>query len=143
MVSYASFFKLYVLICRYPPHDLPDVVVSELQLWEVKSGLRSIFNNRPDYSVILKQQDLDTQGEMKTSAMFILHESSALDSSRTAYEDIQYILEPLVDDGSVMMTQQLLEGIITPTPSEASRLVFDIVEIMEKNVSIFDLCILL
>ena len=59
----------HIYICRYPLQELPDVVVSELELWEVDSlagGFfslsywHSIFNNRPDYNIILKQQDLDT-----------------------------------------------------------------------------------
>ena len=131
------------LLCRYPLQELPDVVVSELELWEVDANVggffslsywRSIFNRRPDYNIILKQQDLDTQREVEASGMFVLHESSALDSSQQAFEQVRSTLEPLVDDGSVMMTEKLLEEIITPKPREASRLVFELVEIMDKNV---------
>ena len=134
---------MHICICRYPLQELPDVVVSELELWEVDANAggffslsywRSIFNNRPDYNIILKQQDLDTQGEVEASATFVLHESSALDSSQQAFEQVRSTLEPLVDDGSVMMTEELLEEIITPKPREASRLVFELVEIMDKNV---------
>ena len=138
---------MYVfLICRYPLQELPDEVVSELELWEVDSNFgsffslsywRSVFNNRPDYNIILKQQDLDTQGEVEASATFILYESTDLDSSQQAFEQVRSTLEPLVDDGSVMMTEELLEEIITPKPRDASRLVFELVEIMDKNVCEF------
>ena len=119
------------------------MVVSELELWEVDSNVtgcfslsywRSKFNHRRDYNIILKQQDLDMKGEVEASAMFVLHESSALNSSQQAFEQICSTLGPLVDDGSLMMTQKLLQEIITPKPREASRLVFELVEIMDKNV---------
>ena len=122
------------LICRYPPRDLPDVVVSEVELWEVRSNWRSKLHRRPDYNVIFKQRDLETKGKVKASVIFVLHESMDLDSSRHAFEEICCTLELLVDDGSLMMTKKFLREIITPEPREASRLVFDIVEIMERNV---------
>ena len=135
---------MYVfLTCRYPQEDLPDVVVSELELWEVDSNIggffsmsywRSIFNNRPDYNVILKQRDLDTEGEVEASAVFILHESVSQETSQEAFEEIRSTLEPLVDDCTVIMSEKLLEGIITPKPKEASNLVFEIVEIQGKHV---------
>ena len=130
-------------ICRYPPKDLPDVVVSELELWEVDANVsgcfslsywRSKYHHCPDYNIILKQQDLDTQGEVKASATFVLYESSDLDSSQHAFEEIRSTLEPLVDDGNLMLTKKLMKEIITPKPVEASRLVFELVEIMDKNV---------
>ena len=120
------------------------MVVSELELWEVNSYVsgcfnlpywRSVFNRHPDYNIILKQRDLDAQGKVEASATFVLHESLALDSSQQAFEEIRSTLELLVDDGSVMMTRQLLEGIITPRPTETSRLVFELLEIMQRNVS--------
>ena len=116
------------------------MVVSELELWEITSSIGGCFhlasNRRLHYNVVLKQRDLDTQGKVEASATFVLHESQSIDSSRTAYEDINCTLEPLVDDGSVLMTQKLLGGIITPTPTEASRLAFQLVDIMTRNVSI-------
>ena len=131
--------------CRYPPQELPNAVVSELELWEVEANIsgycslsywRSVFNRRPDYNIILQQRDLDPQGQVDASATFVLHESSALESSQRAFEEIRSTLEPLVDDCTVMMTEKLLKEIITPRPREASRLAFDVVEIMEKNVCI-------
>ena len=124
------------------------MVVSELELWEVDlnvSGCFSLsywhskFNRRPDYNIILKQQDLDTQGAVEASATFVLHESSDLDSSQQAFEQVRSTLEPLVDDGSLMMTQKFLKEIITPKPMEASHLVFELVEIMDKNVCILNI----
>ena len=120
------------------------MVVSELELWEVDSNIsgcfnlscRSASNLRPHYNIILKQRDLDTQGKVKASATFVLHETASEDSSRQAFEEVRSTLEPMVNDGSVMMTRQLLEGIITPRPTEPSRLVFQLVEIMNKHVSI-------
>ena len=138
--------NLFFLICRYPPNDLPDVVVSELEVWEVNSHVsvrcfslsywRSVLNRRHDYNIILKQQDLDAQGKVKASATFVLHETRSQETSQQAFEEIHSTLKPLVDDGSVMMSEKLLEGIITPKPTEPSRLVFEIVEIMDKNVSV-------
>ena len=124
------------------------MVASELELWEVDSNIggffslsywRSIFNNRPDYNILLKQRDLDIEGKVEASATFVLHESAALDSSQKAFDQVRSTLEPLVDDGSLMMTKELLEEIITPKPREASRLVFELVEIMDKNVCTYNL----
>ena len=119
------------------------MAVSELELWEVDSNVsgfcslsywRSKLNNRPDYNIILKQRDLDTQRAVEASTTFVLYESSALDSSQQAFEEVRSTLEPLVDDGNLMMTQKFLKEIITPKPVEASRLVIELVEIMDKNV---------
>ena len=130
-------------IFRYPPEDLPDVVVSELEVWEVDSNIggffsrsywRSVFNKRPDYNILLRQRDLDAEGKVEASATFVLHETQSEATSQQAFEEIRSTLEPLVDDGSVMMTEKLLEGIITPKPREASSLVFEIVEIQDKHV---------
>ena len=116
--------------CRYPQQDLPDVVVSKLEL----SCRHSKFHRHPDYTIVLKQQDLGTEGEVKASATFVLYESSALDSAQQAFEAVRSTLEPLVDDGNLMLTRKLLKEIITPKPMEASRLVFELVEIMDKKV---------
>ena len=120
------------------------MVVSELELWEVTSNARGCFglsfrsasNRRPHYNIILRQRDLDTEGKVEASATFVLHESRSQETSQQAFEEVRSTLEPLVDDGSVMMTRQLLEGIITPRPTEPSHLVFEIVDIMSKKVSI-------
>ena len=112
------------------------MVVSELEL----SYWHSKFNRRPDYNIVLKQQDLDTQGEVEASATFVLYESSDLDSSQQAFEQVRSTLEPLVDDGNLMMTQKFLKEIITPKPMEASRLIFELVEIMDKKVCILIFC---
>ena len=105
-----------------------------MELWEVRSKWRSKLHRRPDYNVIFKQQDLKTKGEVKASVTFVLHESLDLDSSRHAFEEICSTLEPLVDDASLMMTKKFLKEIITPKPREPSRLVFELMEIMERNV---------
>ena len=119
------------------------MVVSELEIWEVDSNIggffsrsywHSVFNKRPDYNILLKQRDLDAEGEVEASATFVLHESQSLETSQQAFEEVRSTLEPLVDDGSVMMTKILLEGIITPKPREASNLVFEIVGIQDKHV---------
>ena len=138
-VSYTSYTThnatcIYLSHCRYPPHHVPDVVVSEVELWEVRSNWRSKLRRRPDYNVIFKQRDLDMKGEVKASVTFVLHETLDLDSSRHAFEEICCTLEPMVDDGSLMMTKKFLKEIITPEPREPSRLVFELMEIMERNV---------
>ena len=130
-------------IFRYPPEDSPDVVVSELEIWEVDKNIggffsrsywRSAFNKRPDYNILLRQRDLDAEGKVEASATFVLHETQSEETSQQAFEEIRSTLEPLVDDGSLMMTEKLLEGIITPKPTEASNLVFEIVKIQDKHV---------
>ena len=119
------------------------MVVSELELWEVDSNVGcfslsccSASNRRPHYNILLKQRDLDTEGKVKASAVFILHETQSEETSQQAFEEVRSTLGPMVNDGSVLMTRQLLEGIITPRPTEPSRLVFQLVETMNKHVSI-------
>ena len=131
MIAWVYIHVYVFLICRYPPHDRPDVVVSELELWEVHSNWHSKFHRHPHYNVVLKQRDL---GGIKASVTLVLYESSALDSSQQAFEEVRSTLEPLVNDGSLMLTRKLLKEIITPKPMEASRLIFELVEIMDKNV---------
>ena len=105
-----------------------------MELWEVHSNWRSKLHHRPDYNVIFKQQDLEMKGEVKAPVTFVLHETLDLDSSRHAFEEICCTLEPMVDNGSLMMTKKFLKEIITPKPREPSRLVFELIEIMERNV---------
>ena len=126
---------------RYPEQDVPGVVVTELEIWEVDTNIggvltwsywRSYFNRRPDYNILLKQTDLNGDGSDATQ-VFVLHETTDVESSQHAFEQIRDVLEPLVDDCNVMMTEELLEELLLPTPCSADRLVFQLVQIMGKN----------
>ena len=128
----------------FPPSDLEieDVVTTEISLWEVESNVggflslsywRSLFNKRKDYNVILHQTDPITD---ETQA-FLLHVSDDLESSQDAYESVCSTLTPLVDDCTLLLTEELLEEIILPTPKKASELATHLVEVIETNLDAY------
>lgn len=125
----------------FPPSDLEieDVVTTEISLWEVESNVggffslsywKSLFNRRKDYNVILHQTDPITD---ETQA-FLLHVSDDLESSQEAYESVCSTLTPLVDDCTLLLTEELLEEIILPTPTKPSELATHLVEVIETNL---------
>ena len=125
----------------FPPSDLEieDVVTTEISLWEVErnvSGLfsfsywKSLFNKKRDYNIILHQTDPITD---ETQA-FLLHVSDNLESSQDAYESVCSTLTPLVDDCTLLLTEELLEEIILPVPTKASELTSHLVEVIESNL---------
>ena len=125
----------------FPPSDLEieDVVITEISLWEVEINVggfftlsywKSLFNRRKDYNIILHQVDPITD---ETQA-FLLHASDNLESSQDAYESVCNTLTPLVDDCTLLLTEDLLEEIILPVPKKASELATHLVEVIESNL---------
>ena len=125
----------------FPPSDLDieDVVTTEILLWEVDSNVggffslsywKSLFNNRKDYNIILHQTDPITD---ETQA-FLLHVSDNLESSQDAYDCVCSTLTPLVDECTLLLTEELLKEIILPAPMKASELATHLVEVIESNL---------
>ena len=125
----------------FPPSDLEieDVVTTEISLWEVESNVggifslsywKSLFNRCKDYNIILHQTDPITD---ETQA-FLLHVSDDLESSQDAYESVCDTLTPLVDDCTLLVTEELLEEIILPVPKKSSELATHLVEVIESNL---------
>ena len=125
----------------FPPSDLEieDVVTTEISLWEVESNVggifslsywKSLFNNRKDYNIILHQTDPITD-EMQA---FVLHVSDNLELSQDAYKTVCSTLTPLVDDCTLLLTEELLKEIILPLPIKASELTTHLVEVIESNL---------
>ena len=124
----------------FPPQEFSgdDVVTTEIALWEVDSNVggvfsfsywKSLFNRRKDYNIILHQKDPLTDDTFT----FILHATDDLELSRDAYESVCSTLTPLVDDCTLLLTEELLEEIILPVPKKASELANDLVEVMHSN----------
>ena len=131
--------KARLLDCvSYPPHELPDKILTKITLWEVESNVggmltwaywKSVFNWRPDYNVIVRQVD----PIKNKSYTFVVHESDNEEVAREAFKAVYEVLEPLVDDCFVILTKQLLEGIITPEPRNANDLSYVLTELMQTN----------
>ena len=122
------------------------MVVTELELWEVEVNVggwwkwftwsfwRSVLNMKPDYNVVLQQRDSRPDRGRKSAVAFVLHECEDVEAAQSAFEAICSLLEPLVDDCALMLTDGLLKELILPSPRAPEQLVFDLVEIMEKKV---------
>ena len=122
----------------YPSHDLPDKILTKITLWEVEENVggmltwsywRSVFNRRPDYNIIVHQND---PIKNKTYT-FVVHECDTLDVSEVAFRSVQSTLEPLVDDCNVILTAHLLEGIVIPHPRKPEELSDVLTELMQTN----------
>ena len=114
---------------RYPPENIPGVVITVIGLREVKpnvSGFLTPSYDRKDYNIILYQQDPIS---LKTIA-FVLHETADLELSEKAFERLRVTLEPLVDDCDVVFTKELLGHILLPEPVDASKLSFHLTDTM-------------
>ena len=130
-----------VLSQRYPPASMPDVVMTEIGLWEVDRNLggsylsyfsyswASALNGVEDYNVLLQQKDPLTD---KTKS-FSLHSSPDKEVSEAAYRSICSTLEPLVDDCTLLLTEKLLKALVVPEPIPQSKLVDCIAELMEQH----------
>ena len=123
----------------YPPHELPDKIMTNITLWEVDSNVggwftwaywKSVLNRRPDYNVIVHQVDPINN---KKTYTFVAHESDNEEVARDAFKAVYEVLEPLVDDCALILTKHLLEGIITPQPRDPSELSDVLTELMETN----------
>ncbi|KAL5484164.1 hypothetical protein EMCRGX_G020615 [Ephydatia muelleri] len=124
----------------YPPCEIVNniTVLTKITLWEIECNVggmmswsywRSVFNRRPDYNVLIQQNDRIHDA----THTFVLHESDNPDVSRAAFHAVCETLEPLVDDCSLVLSQQLLEGIVVPKPREPEDLAEVITELMETN----------
>ena len=129
-------------VVRYPPHTMPDVVITEIGLWEVGTDLGSIFSWSywksfispvPEftYNVILRQEAPAQAGGAKCA--FILHETTDLEVSRTSFNQLRITIEPLVDDCTLMLTSGLLKEIILPKPIDPQQLSHHLTEVMATN----------
>ena len=123
----------------YPPHELPDKIMTKITLWEVESNVgglftwaywKSVLNRRPDYNVIVHQVDPIHNNKKYT---FVAHESDNEEVAKDAFKAVYEVLEPLVDDCTLILTKYLLEGIITPQPRDPSELSNVLTELMETN----------
>ena len=90
---------------------------------------RSVFNRRPDYNILVQQKDPIHNATLT----FVLHESDNSDVSKAAFVAACETLEPLLDDCSLILSQQLLEGIIVPKPRKPEELAEVITELMETD----------
>ena len=109
--------------------------MSTLELWEeeiptatgfaIKIRARRAFGSVSDYSAVLIQNE-----EM----VFVLHKSESLQDAKDALEAIRGVVAPLISGGSVLLTTELLEGLILPTPRDPAQLASYLVELMESKV---------
>ena len=123
---------------RFPPTKVENVVTTDIDLWEVDINVggffsfsywRSIFNFKKDYNIILHQTD-PLNGSTHT---FVLYESSDVEISQDAFEAVFNTVAPLVDDCTLLLTEDLLEEVITPSPVDPTNLSHHLIEVMQSN----------
>ena len=123
---------------HYPPKGITGVVTTEIVLREVDNNVggvftisywKSLFNRRKDYNIILHQKDPLTTATQS----FLLHTTDDVELSQDAYDQLCCTIKPLVDDCTLLFTEELLEEIILPAPKKASELAHHLAEVMESN----------
>ena len=108
--------------------------MSTLELWDIPAAtgvankLRAAFSSVSDYRAVLIQNE---------EAVFVLHKSVKLQDAQGALEAIRGVVEPLISNGSVLLTSEVLEGLILPTctPRDPAQLASVLVELMESKVN--------
>ena len=131
---------------QYPPlpaTEIPNVIASKLGIYNVKTDINSYFNweywkslfyQIPDhtYQVILCQKK--QVGDEITNLVFLLHKSTSLEESKIAFEKWKNTIEPLVDDCTLMLTEDLLnELLVDDEPVDPSNLAVHLLEVKETN----------
>ena len=125
-------------LTSYPPQEDAKYISTNIGLWEVEANvggkmtwayLKSIFNNKQDYNILIHQKNPGTQ----RSQTFVLHETADLDESKQAFKRLCQTVEPLVDDCTLMLTTGLLEAIVMPEPKRPEDLGDAITELMQSN----------
>ena len=85
-----------------------------------------MYQHHTFYKVLLQQKDAD----------FILYSSHEEGEARIAFDAINSILSPLIDDGYVLFTPDLLKELILPAPRQREKLAIEIIDIMSKSSEI-------
>lgn len=93
-----------------------------------KGSLARLFAHQPDFQVVLHQ--VKPNGEEIT---FAIYESSAESKAQEAFEELHKTLSPLLQDGSVVLTEPLVHLAVLPRPRDPSHLSIELVELMEKK----------
>ena len=123
---------------HFPPQDISGVITTEIAIWEVDSSVgsffslsywKSLFNQKKDYNIIVHQKDPITSN----TRSFVLHTADELESSQDAYDEVCSTLTPLVDDCTLLLTEDLLENVVLPAPRKASELAHHLAEVMESD----------
>ena len=68
---------------------------------------------------------------------FILYSSHQEGEAQTAFDAVNSTLSPLIDDGYVLFTPDLLKEIILPAPRQREKLAIEILDIMSKSPEIY------
>jgi len=87
----------------------------------------SALNNAEDYNVLLQQKD-PLNGRTKS---FSLYSSPDKEAAMEAYCSICSTLEPLVDDCTLLLTEELMKALVVPEPIPQSKLVERIADLMQ------------
>lgn len=96
--------------------------------------LKTIFSSSKmeccEYKIILYQEIVD-----KTAMGFLLYEGGRDqdDDVFEAFEALQSTLEPLLHEGKVKLTKDLLEELISPKPMEPTKIRGHLVELIKHN----------
>ena len=90
---------------------------------------KEIFgHHQPDYQIVIHQ--VKPNGEKIT---YITCETSTESKAQEAFDELHRALSPLLQDGSVVLTEPLVRLAVLPRPRDACQLSMELVELMEKK----------
>lgn len=94
-----------------------------------RDHLKNIFcQSHPEYQIIIHQEK-----PSRESLTLVLYECSNHSKAHEAFRELHHTITPLLQDGSVMLTEPLLQIAILPRPCKPYFLSKHLVELMEKR----------
>ena len=99
-----------------------------VKLWDhIKSKFGYI---PPEYQIIIYQNS-----SSHNFVGFVLHEGGDLHNEKEAFAELHNSLSPLLHEGTVLLTAQLLKEIILPVPLSRSSMIVHLVDVIQSNPS--------
>ena len=93
------------------------------------SHIRSKFgHNPPEFQIVVYQDDI-----VKGRVGFVLYEGEDLAKTKEAFIELQSSLTPLLGEGTITLTEDLLKEVILPKPLDKKCMIMHLVDVIESN----------
>ena len=122
---------------QYPPlpSDNKEIITSFLAIFHFEKDdefwdkmLAMFGHSSPEYKIVIHQESNHLD-----ALEFVLYESNDLSKCQEAFKQLNSSLGHLLNDGSVRLSQGLLELLVLPTPQNPCNILDDLIHMMETN----------
>ena len=91
--------------------------------------IRSKFGHSPpEFQIVVYQDDI-----VKGRVGFVLYEGDDLTKTKEAFIELESSLMPLLGEGTVTLTEDLLKEVILPKPLDKKSMIMHLVDVIESN----------